>query len=369
MQPGDIHPAAWAALTMRSSPVSKASLPASTLAGMRSVIDARLRELLPRPQGTCDRVGMAMHAAAMAPGGRCRPLLMLLAGRGLSSESRALLDLACAVEMVHAASQFLDDLPCMGYARQRSSNPAIDARFDQRVAMLAALALRSVACAVVASAPGLPGSLRAKLVQVLCEASDARALVGGQSRDLPNGKSTRPASDLASHIGGHIVNASARHTASISEQQTGALFAAAMEMAALAARVPNAARRALGEAARELGRAVRLRGDLQEACDELAERMMDRHPDKGKSTFGAQLGRDAVQRRLDTHLAQASGHLREAFEDNAGLNGVNGVNGVIGLMLAAIGEAPPDADEPGLHITPARYARATGQAVTLALVR
>ena len=83
---------------------------ASTLAGMRLVIDARLRLLLPLPYDADDRVGIAMHEGVLAPGKRIRPLLMLLVGRGVGSETKALIDLACAVEMVHAASLLVDDL-------------------------------------------------------------------------------------------------------------------------------------------------------------------------------------------------------------------------------------------------------------------
>jgi geranylgeranyl diphosphate synthase, type II len=311
---------------------------------MRVAIDAQLRLLLPLPHDADDRVGIAMHEGVLAPGKRTRPLLMLLVGRGVGSESKALIDLACAVEMVHAASLFLDDMPCMDNAWMRRGRPAIHARFGQDVAMLAAVALLSQACATVASAPDLPGTLRSQLVQVLCEAVGARGLVRGQFRDLHEGRATRPASSIAS----------------TNEQKTGVLFAAALDMAALASAAPDEARQALRAAAIELGQAFQLRDDLEDACDEPGDRLKDSHRDDGKSTLVAVLGRDAVRRRLDVHLAQACEHLREAFRGN---------EGVVGLMLEAFGLVLHETDALALNRTPVRYARAAGQPVVLGVVR
>lgn len=311
---------------------------------MRLVIDARLRLLLPLPHEADDRVGIAMHEGVLAPGKRCRPLLMLLVGRGVGSETKALIDLACAVEIVHAASLLLDDLPCMDNAWMRRGRPAIHARFGQDVAMLAAVALLSQACATVASVPDLSGTLRAQLVQLLCESVGARGLLRGPFRDLHEGRSARPASCIASS----------------NDQKTGVLLAAALDMAALAAGATDEARHALRAAASELGQAFQLRDDLEDACDELMDRLKDSHQDDGRSTLVAALGRDAVKRRLDAHLEQAGGHLRDAFPGN---------EGVVGLMLEAFGVVRQQADAPELTVTPARYARAAGQAVALGVVR
>ena len=113
-------------------------------------------------------------------------------------------------------------------------------------------------------------------------------------------------------------------------------------------------------AASEFGQAFQLRDDLEDACDELMDRLKDSHQDDGKSTLVAVLGRDAVKRRLDAHLLQASEHLRDAFPDN---------EGVIGLMLEAFGLVRQAADTPEPRVTAARYARAAGQAVALDVVR
>ena len=312
---------------------------------MRVVIDARLCELLPTPHDSYDRVGSVMHDGVLAPGKRTRPLLMLLVGRGLANESKPLLDLACALEMVHAASLFLGDLPCMDNAWLRRGRPAIHARYGQDAAMFGAMALLSQACGIVASVPDLPGALRAQLVQVLCEAVGARGLVRGQLCDRREGAPVPAAADITGASG----------------QKTGALFDAALQIAALAAGASTEAQAALQAAASHLGQAFRLRDDLEDACDELADRIKDHCSEDGNSTLAARLGRDAVQRRLDAHLLQAREHLSAALAGN---------EGVVGLMLDACGltvrepvEAPP------VNPKPARFARSVAHRPALRLVR
>uniref|UniRef100_UPI00177E4677 polyprenyl synthetase family protein n=1 Tax=Pseudomonas fluorescens TaxID=294 RepID=UPI00177E4677 len=86
---------------------------AEHLARLRTDLETRLDALLPAASGERDLVASAMREGALAPGKRMRPLLLMLAADGLGACEQAALDLACAVEMVHAASLVLDDMPCM----------------------------------------------------------------------------------------------------------------------------------------------------------------------------------------------------------------------------------------------------------------
>ena len=107
-------------------------------------LQAHREQLLPAGQQT-DQVRAAMRAGALAPGKRIRPLLLLLAARdmGCAVSQQGVLDLACAVEMVHAASLILDDIPSMDNAQMRRGRPTIHRQFGANVAILAALALLS----------------------------------------------------------------------------------------------------------------------------------------------------------------------------------------------------------------------------------
>ena len=68
-------------------------------------------------------------------------LMLALAAQGLGHTSEAVIDLGCAVEMVHAASLVLDDMPCMDDAQLRRGHPTVHVRYGEDVAMLAAVAL------------------------------------------------------------------------------------------------------------------------------------------------------------------------------------------------------------------------------------
>lgn len=285
--------------------LSTSSLPdrlAPTLDDLRDRIDTRLAELLPPPADEHDQIAAAMHHGVLAPGKRIRPLLMLLVGRGLGHESKALLDLSCAVEMVHAASLFLDDMPCMDNARLRRGRLAVHARYGEDVAMLGAVALLSHACCIVAGVPALSGTQRAQLVSVLCEAVGANGLVRGQYRDLREGALERPAGEIAS----------------ANQQKTGSLFAAAFDMVAIAAGAEDSTRSCLRAAAVDLGHAFQLRDDLEDGADAQITITKDRNKDAGKSTMVALLGRDAVQELLDNHLILAETRLRQALPADDG---------------------------------------------------
>ena len=267
------------------------------LAGMRSQIEHRLAELVPPPVDGHDVMGAALHEGVLAPGKRIRPLSMLLVGHSLGHQSAALLDLGCAVEMVHAASLFLDDMPCMDNARLRRGRLAVHAKYGQDVAVLGAVALVSQSCSIAASVQGVPGELQARLVRVLCHAVGMQGLVRGQYRDLREGAAARRFEDIAS----------------TNQQKTGSLFSAGFEMAALTAGANEAVCSALRKAAHELGHAFQLRDDIQDRTCTSASFGKDSNKDAGKSTLVALLGLETARQRLASHLDEAQTQLHVAL--------------------------------------------------------
>ncbi|MEJ7932449.1 polyprenyl synthetase family protein [Ramlibacter sp. AN1015] len=212
-------------------------------------IEQRLAQLLPQAGALGDNaLAGAMRSAVLGPGKRLRPLLTMLAGEALlaGGEPAALLDAACAVEMVHCASLVLDDMPCMDDARLRRGQPALHLHAGEDVALLAAVALLALASQVLAQAPELDATRRCRLVACLNAAIGFGGLAQGQYRDLRQG----------------AVDAAAG--AELNDLKTGVLFAAALEMAAIVAARDEQAP-ALRRAALELGRAFQLRDDLDDA--------------------------------------------------------------------------------------------------------
>ncbi|HYN21340.1 MAG TPA: polyprenyl synthetase family protein, partial [Thermoanaerobaculia bacterium] len=96
---------------------------AGGLAEMAGRVSRRLPELLAGPGERPESVHQAMHYALTGPGKRIRPVLTLVVANLFGARAAPVLDLACAVEMVHACSLILDDLPSMDNASLRRGRP------------------------------------------------------------------------------------------------------------------------------------------------------------------------------------------------------------------------------------------------------
>ncbi|WP_122207450.1 polyprenyl synthetase family protein [Pseudomonas viridiflava] len=266
------------------------------LAHMRERIEARLDELLPVEGNERDLVALAMREGTLAPGKRVRPMLLMLAAEGLGHVGRQSLDLGCAVEMIHAASLVLDDMPCMDNAQLRRGRPTVHLRFGQDVAILAAIALLSRAFGVVAAINEIEPTTRTRIIEILAETVGMQGLVRGQYQDLHEGKHSRCAEEIA------LTN----------RLKTGVLFGALMDMAWLISSAEEPVRQALQDFATELGQAFQLYDDLQ---DNTVDNAKDQGKDQGKSTLVALYGQQKVAEQLQAHLSIAEGHLKQAYGD------------------------------------------------------
>ena len=273
----------------------RAALP-DTLAAMRQELDDRLALVLPEPADERDLVCLAMRESTLAPGKRIRPLLLMMAARELGYDEPDLVELACAVEMVHSASLILDDMPCMDDAALRRGRPTIHRHFGEDVAVLASVALLSQAFRVVASLPGVPPTTRNRLVASLAGVVGTQGLVRGQYRDLREGTGQRRPEDILD----------------TNELKTGVLFGTALEMAGLISGASDMMRQSLRNFALELGQAFQLYDDLQDTC-ESQKTGKDSGKDLGKSTLLALLGREEVIRRLRAHVEAADAELTRVY--------------------------------------------------------
>ncbi|MCD2513207.1 polyprenyl synthetase family protein [Comamonas endophytica] len=257
--------------------------------GLRAQIDARLGVLVPVAHAQENRVAAAMRYGVLAPGKRVRPLLMLLAARGFGVDPGDVLDAACALEMVHAASLFLDDMPCMDDAKLRRNQPTVHVAFGEDVAMLAAVALLASAWRITATAGGIPPLVRTDMVTVLSDAVGINGLVTGQYLDL---HATGPARTTP-------------QIAQTNQQKTGALFTAAFELAGLAAGANTQTRALMREAAEALGQAFQLADDLADGEMEASVLGKDCQQDVGKATLVALVGPSSTRRILARHVQRA----------------------------------------------------------------
>lgn len=267
-----------------------------TLSTLRAQVDERLEQWLPACPSQ-DLIGTAMRNGTLAPGKRVRPLLLLLALEDLqpARDKNAVLDLACALEMVHAASLFLDDMPCMDNAELRRGQPTIHRQFGEDVAVLGSVALLSQAFSIAASQADIPPAVRNQLVGLLARATGAEGLVRGQYHDLREGQHARPLEAIA-------------HT---NRLKTCPLFTCAVEFAALLTAADASRTRHLNGFATELGLAFQLLDDLADGLGS-QQSGKDVGKDQGKSTVVALLGPEAARQQVADHLARADRHLLDA---------------------------------------------------------
>jgi len=267
--------------------------------------DAALGKLLVVPPGLESRVYQAMRYSALAPGKRLRPFLVLASAHLFGLAQRCALQVAAAIEMVHAYSMIHDDLPAMDNSDLRRGRPTCHKQFDDATAILAGDGLLTTAFEVLADSDthGDP-AVRCELVAALAGAAGAAGMVGGQMIDL-----------IAEHQTLDI-GAITR----LQRMKTGALIAFACEAGAILAKAPHELRTALRGYAHDLGLAYQIADDLLDVEGSAAETGKPVGADiaAGKATFVSILGVTRARAQGELLVRQAMAHL-DLFEQRAEL--------------------------------------------------
>src|ERR1700739_3205263 len=141
--------------------------------------DVALEKLLVVPPGLEARVYQAMRYAALSPGKRLRPFLVLAGARLFGVARHCAMRAAAPLEMVHAYSLVHDDLPAMDDSDLRRGRPTCHKMFDEATAVLAGDGLLTAAFEVLAHADthGDP-AVRCELVASLAAAAGSSGMVG-----------------------------------------------------------------------------------------------------------------------------------------------------------------------------------------------
>ena len=108
-------------------------------------VEIALSALLPSENTTPEKLHQAMRYAVLNGGKRIRPLLTFAAGFLSNAPPKALLQAACAVEMIHAYSLVHDDLPSMDNDHLRRGKPTCHIKYDEATALLVGDALQTQA--------------------------------------------------------------------------------------------------------------------------------------------------------------------------------------------------------------------------------
>lgn len=244
------------------APTSAPSELATFLEDMRVLVDRDLERRLKPPADDPARLVEAMHYAATGPGKRLRPAIVLAAAEACGGTHAQALPAASALEMLHAYTLVHDDLPAMDDDDERRGRPTVHIAFGEAVAILAGDGLLTEAFGALAEL----GERAGAAVRVLAQRAGRAELLLGQAIDL----STAAGQRLAT-----VAEIERMHAA-----KTGALFAAAGELGAIAAGASPDVCAALGRYGLAIGIAFQHADDRDDAellahADEAARRMRE----------------------------------------------------------------------------------------------
>jgi len=240
----------------------------SYLREKKEMIDGALEEFCPQPEGPAGVLVKAMRYSLFAGGKRLRPILCLAGAStvGDAEAEKAVLPVACAIEMIHTYSLIHDDLPAMDDDDMRRGKPTSHKVFGEAVAILAGDALLTEAFHLMTdegSTRQLDPALLLRAINLIAASSGHLGMVGGQVVDIESeGKQVDPS--LVEFI----------HT-----RKTGALIHASVSAGAM-----------LGGGSRDEIKAIHLYGRKVGLAFQVADDILDRKGDS--ETMGKDAGSD-----------------------------------------------------------------------------
>lgn len=246
------------------------------IAGLAQRLEARIAQRFEASAAGSQRLQAAMRRSMLTPGKRVRGLLVMLVAESWGRDPVLALEVAVAIEMIHAASLILDDLPVMDDDPERRGLPACHVEFGDSTAILAAVAIMSAAFAVVAEDSGISVDKKLALVDVLNRAIGPDGMTGGQEADL------NPA----------VPDPGLRDVERMHAAKTGALFEAAALAGTIVAGIDGPRRALMADFGMRLGLGF-------QALDDLADRADD------AASLVTLLGPELARRRAENHIAVA----------------------------------------------------------------
>jgi geranylgeranyl pyrophosphate synthase len=232
-----------------------------------------------------------MRWSRFAGGKRLRPALLLAAGRALGARDAQLLNVACALEMIHTYSLIHDDLPCMDDDELRRGRPTCHIRFDEPTAILAGDAFQTLAFQTIAEEESLSAEVRVRIISEVGRAAGTPyGMIAGQAYDL--------AAESRAVTGDELER--------IHHHKTGALIRAALRSGALIAGARTDEMQAITVYGAQLGLLFQITDDLLDVTATAED--LGKTPGKDerarKATYPSLYGLEASRARaLAVHTA------------------------------------------------------------------
>ncbi len=260
-------------------------------ASRRALVDGYLAQVAERTNAPSP-LRAPLERALTSAGKRMRGILLLAVGEASGCRAEKLVAAAAAMEMIHASSLILDDLPAMDDALLRRGQPALHREFGEDLAILSAVALLNHAYGVVAQAHADLSPRRWPMQQVLQRVVDAvgwNGTIAGESVDLHSGSSPLDFDTLEF----------------IHSRKTGALFVAAAAVGGMLANIHTAPLQRIEVFAKNLGLAFQITDDVLDVTSNAETLGKDVGKDEQRLTFVKLAGVDGA-RKLTEELVGTS---------------------------------------------------------------
>lgn len=269
----------------------------------RATMDNNLGKWLIVPDNLSARVVEAMRYASIGGGKAFRAFLILTTAKMFNLPEQNAINIATALEMVHAYSLIHDDLPAMDNDTMRRGKPTTHIQFDEATAILAGDALLTNAFEVLADETTHPdGNIRAKLVQMLAHLAGKDGMVGGQMIDLIGEKKALNLEQIEV----------------MQDKKTGALLMFASTASAVAAHASEEQINALKNYAKCIGLMFQITDDILDVVGDSATvgKTLGKDKTETKSTFVSLLGLEAARKKAED-LGVQSEQALNIFGDKA----------------------------------------------------
>jgi len=232
----------------------------------------------------------SLQRAITSPGKRVRGILLIAVGEASGARPDRLLDAAAAIELIHASSLILDDLPAMDDALLRRGQPTLHREFGEDIAILASVALLNHAYGLVARAHAECTPRRWPMSQVLERVVEAvGGTIAGEAVDLHSEGSQLDFDTLEF----------------IHSRKTGALFVAAAAIGGMLANIHPAPLQRIEIFAKNLGLAFQITDDILDVTSNPEILGKDVGKDEQRLTFVKLAGVDGA-RKLSEELVETS---------------------------------------------------------------
>lgn len=257
----------------------------------RALIDDTLAQIASRT-GAPATLAAPLARALASPGKRVRGILLIATGEAFGCRAEQLVRAAAALEMIHASSLILDDLPAMDDALLRRGSPTLHREFGEDLAILSAVALLNHSYGLVAQAHADLSPRRWPMQQVVQRVVDAvgwDGTIAGEAVDLHSEQASLDFDTLEF----------------IHSRKTGTLFVAAAAVGGMLANIHPAPLQRIEVFAKNLGLAFQITDDVLDVTSSPETLGKDVGKDEQRLTFVKLAGVEGA-RKLSEELVETS---------------------------------------------------------------